>query len=99
MEWDEERDEPFCRIAIKGEEYRMTMWRESDGDDMVCLSDVPPKDEKQVAELVGPELESSSSGEMEFQTSISVYPRPSTTNIRNIPHPRPSLHPSFSYIP
>jgi len=36
LEWDEERDEPFCKITIKGEEYRMTMWRESDGDDMVC---------------------------------------------------------------
>jgi hypothetical protein len=47
MEWDEERDEPFCRITIKGEEYRMTMWRESDGDDMVSLSDVPPKVEKE----------------------------------------------------
>jgi len=35
LEWDEERDEPFCKITIKGEEYRMTMWRESDGDDMV----------------------------------------------------------------
>ena len=37
IEWDDERDEPFCRITIKGEENRMTMWRESDGDDMVCL--------------------------------------------------------------
>jgi hypothetical protein len=66
MEWDEERDEPFCRITVKGEEYRMTMWRESDGDDMVSLSDVPPKVEKELAELVGPELESSSNRKMEF---------------------------------
>lgn len=36
LEWDEERDEPFCKITIKGEEYRMTMWRESDANDMVC---------------------------------------------------------------
>jgi hypothetical protein len=35
IEWDEERDEPFCKIGIKGKDYRMTMWRESDGDDMV----------------------------------------------------------------
>jgi hypothetical protein len=66
IEWDDERDEPFCRITIKGEEYRMTMWRESDGDDMVSLSDVPPKVEKELAELVGPELESSSNRKMEF---------------------------------
>jgi hypothetical protein len=37
IEWDDERDEPFCNIEIKGEQYRMTMWRESDGDDMVSL--------------------------------------------------------------
>jgi hypothetical protein len=35
IQWDEERDEPFCNVEIKGQEYRMTMWRESDGDDMV----------------------------------------------------------------
>jgi len=35
IEWDEERDEPYCNVEIKGEQYRMTMWRESDGDDMV----------------------------------------------------------------
>jgi hypothetical protein len=98
MEWDEERDEPFCRITVKGEEYRMTMWRESDGDDMVSLSDVPPKVEKELAELVGPELESSSNRKMEFQTSISIYPRPSTTNIRYVPHPRPSGTPIVSNI-
>jgi hypothetical protein len=99
IEWDDERDEPFCRIIIKGEEYRMTMWRESDGDDMVSLSDVLPKVEKDLAELVGPELESSSNRKMEFQTSISIYPRPSTRNIRYVPHPRPSRTPIFSNVP
>ena len=42
IEWDGERGEPFCKIAIKGEEYRMTMWRESDGDDMVSRLDHDP---------------------------------------------------------
>lgn len=96
MEWDDERDEPFCRITIKGEEYRMTMWRESDGDDMVRFVYAPTW---RGTDLVGPELESPSNREMEFQAPLSIYPRPSTTNIRYVPHPRPSLHSIFSNIP
>jgi hypothetical protein len=38
IEWDEERDEPFCRIDVRGKEYHMTMWRESDADDMVSIT-------------------------------------------------------------
>jgi hypothetical protein len=37
IEWDEERDEPFCRVVVRGNEYRMTMWRESDADQMVRI--------------------------------------------------------------
>jgi hypothetical protein len=96
IEWDDERDEPFCRITIKGEEYRMTMWRESDGDDMVRLVYAPTW---RGIDLVGPELESSSNREVEFQASIPIYPRPITTNIRYVPHPRPSLTSIFSNIP
>jgi hypothetical protein len=96
IEWDDERDEPFCRITIKGEEYRMTMWRESDGDDMVRLVYAPTR---RGTDLVGPELESSSNRKMEFQASLPIYPRPSTTNIRYVPHPRPSGTPIFSNIP
>jgi hypothetical protein len=73
IEWDTERDEPFCNIVIKGEEYRMTMWRESDGDDMVSLlcsglgmttADNP----------TGPKLGSSISRKMEFQAALPVCP-------------------------
>jgi len=35
LQWDQERDEPFLELEIKGQMYKMTMWRESDGDDMV----------------------------------------------------------------
>jgi hypothetical protein len=40
LQWDEERDEPFVELEIKGQIYRMTMWRETDGDDMVSHSGV-----------------------------------------------------------
>jgi hypothetical protein len=38
IKWDDERDEPYCEVEIKGQPYLMTMWRESDGDDMVFSS-------------------------------------------------------------
>jgi hypothetical protein len=96
MEWDEERDEPFCRITIKGEEYRMTMWRESDGDDMVRhVYDLTWRE----PDLVGPELESPSNRKMEFQTSLPIHPRPSSRNVRYVPHPRSSRSSSFPNIP
>lgn len=41
LQWDEERDEPFLELEIKGQAYRMTMWRETDGDDMVSPCPVP----------------------------------------------------------
>jgi hypothetical protein len=41
LRWDTERNEPYCEVEIEGQRYLMTMWRESDGDDMVshsCIS-------------------------------------------------------------
>jgi len=37
IQWDKERDEPFCDVEIRGEQYLLTMWRESDGDEMVGI--------------------------------------------------------------
>lgn len=35
LQWDKERDEPFLEVEHRGEKYLLTMWRESDEDDMV----------------------------------------------------------------
>lgn len=37
IQWDQSRDEPYLELEHRGERYTLTMWRESDGDDMVSL--------------------------------------------------------------
>lgn len=37
LQWDRERDEPFLEIEHRGDKYTLTMWREEDEADAVCL--------------------------------------------------------------
>lgn len=39
--WDKERDEPYLELEHRGQKYLLTMWRESDGDTMVCSPSLP----------------------------------------------------------